>query len=138
MNSICRIMTAAVTLLIIGALGGGALYAGPQGKASNGHSAMVKSKNPMIGMIFCNKMPTGELCPGGTTNTLRVSGEVAPRWRADIHQYNKAMEAAQQRLLAEARRTLSAQQYSQVAQWFEKGLNPLMNQLLVEQGRVAK
>lgn len=138
MNNMCRIMTAAVALFIIGVLSAGALYGGAQGKVSNADSAMAKGKNPMIGMIFCDKMQTGELCPGGTANTLKISGEAGARWRADIHQYNKAVEAANERLLAEAKRTLSPQQYSQVKLWFAKGLNPLMNQLLVEQGRMPK
>ncbi|MDE3181724.1 MAG: hypothetical protein KGM47_18925 [Acidobacteriota bacterium] len=137
MRNIGRI-TMAVVALIIGILSVAAVYSIAQGKPSNRNSAMASGKNPMVGMVFCNKMSTGELCPGGTANTLKLSGEVATRWRADVHQYNKAVEAANRRLLAEANRTLSPQQYSEVTRWFAKGLNPLMNQLLVAQGRLAQ
>ena len=109
-----------------------------QNKSSSESTSMTNTRNPMAGMVFCDKMQTGELCPEGTMNTLKLSGEAAKRWEADVHEYNKAIEAANMHLLAEGRHTLTPQQYSEVKLWFAKGLNPLMNRLLADQGRLPK
>ncbi|MGH7985420.1 MAG: hypothetical protein ACREQX_03935 [Candidatus Binataceae bacterium] len=133
-----RISACVVAALIFGGLGISDNYAAAQGKTSSGHGAMANGKNPMVGMVFCDKMQTAELCPRGTSNTLKLSGKTAVRWQAEVHQYNKAIEAANQRLLTQARNILPPQQYRQIAEWFAKGLNPPMNQLLVTQGRLGK
>lgn len=113
-------------------------YGFAQNKSSSESTSMTNAKNPMVGMVFCDKMQTGELCPGGTTNTLKLSGEAAKQWTADVHEYDKSVEAANAHLLANAKHVLSPEQYSEVQSWFAKGLNPLMNRLLVEQGRMPK
>lgn len=138
MKNSLQILACTAAALIMGALSMSAYYGAAQGKPSSGNAAMASGKSPMIGMVFCDKMQTGESCPRGTSNTLKLSGETATHWQADVHQYDQAVEAANKRLLAQAKRTLSPQQYSQIAGWFEKGLNPLMNHLLVANGRLAQ
>lgn len=133
-----RVVLLGFATLSIGILGIGSRLAVAQQKQTGGNSEMAGGKNPMIGMIFCDKMQTGELCPRGTANTLKLSGEANERWLAAVHEYDKAIEAANRRFLAECKPVLSPQQYSETSGWFEKGLNPLLNKLLVEQGRLEK
>lgn len=137
-RQIMTVRNLGLTVLFVSAICLAVGYGFAQNKSSSESTSMTNAKNPMVRMVFCDKMQTGELCPGGTMNTLKLSGEAAKRWETDVHEYNKAIEAANSHLLAEGQHVLTPQQYSEVKLWFAKGLNPLMNRLLADQGRMPK
>lgn len=118
------------------ALGVGTLGLGAAQTAKPSAHHGINSDNPMAGMVFCNKMQTGELCPTGTFYTLKVRNDAKAKWAATIEQYNDAIEAANRRLLSGSKPLLDAKQYSEMQRFLSPGLNPLMNQLLTREGRM--
>lgn len=67
--------------------------------------------------VFCPVKSTGQLCDHGTAALLKLSGETRARWVAAVRDYNRAVEAAQRRLVGEAGRFLSAQEVAQLQAW---------------------
>lgn len=123
-------------MLAFGSLQSTAQDKGAQSTAKTNHGHGINPKNPMMGMVFCNKMQTGELCPTGTFYTLKLPPQAGTKWAADIEQYDQSIEAANKRLLAQTKPLLTASQYSELQQFLAPGLNPLMNELLVKEGRM--
>lgn len=81
--------------------------------------------------IFCSHLSAGQLCLGGTPNVLKVEGAAKQRWTDAGRRYNQAVDAATKQLLADAKTTLTPEQYATVQKWFDKGVNELLNQLLL-------
>jgi hypothetical protein len=81
--------------------------------------------------IFCSHLSAGQLCLGGTPNVLKLDGAAKQRWTDAARRYNQAVDAATKQLLADAKTTLTPEQYATLQKWFDKGVNELLNQLLV-------
>lgn len=81
--------------------------------------------------IFCSHLSAGQLCLGGTPNVLKLEGAAKQRWTDAGRRYNQAVDAATRQLLADAKTTLTPEQYATVQKWFDKGVNELLNQLLL-------
>lgn len=81
--------------------------------------------------IFCSHLSAGQLCLGGTPNVLKLEGAAKQRWTDAGRRYNQAVDAATKQLLADAKTTLTPEQYATVQKWFDKGVNELLNQLLL-------
>lgn len=85
--------------------------------------------------VFCEGMSAGQLCPTGSGAVLRLEGAKKERWLAAANKYNQAVDAATKAFLADAKTTLSPQEFAQVEKWFDKNLNVLMNQQLLSGAR---
>ena len=102
--------------------------AGQQSKMDMPKMDMSKMDRP--GTVFCPGMSTGQLCPMGTVNTLKLTGAKKQKWTEAANRYNKAVDAATKQLLEDSKTTLSPEEYAQVEKWFAEGLNPEINRLL--------
>jgi len=109
-----------VTVAIVGVT---ALSADAQ-NSSQGQSSAAKQE------VFCEGLSAGQLCPTGSSAVLRLDGAKKERWLAATKKYNQAVDAATKAFLADAKATLSPQDYASVEKWFDKNLNVLMNQQL--------
>ena len=94
--------------------------------------------NPDMEHIFCPTMKTGQVCSHGTAATLKLQGEDAEAWVALARKYNRAVNAATERLFTDAETVLSAEQLAQLKAWFAVGLNPQINDLLYAKGLGTK
>lgn len=123
-----RVRTA--TWSVIGVVLGIALLSvGGQNGASAQTQGAVRQE------VFCEGMSAGQLCPTGSSAVLRLEGAKKERWLAATKKYNDAVDAATKTFLAEAKTTLSPQEYASVEKWFDKNLNVLMNEGLLSSTR---
>ena len=83
--------------------------------------------------VFCGGLSTGQLCLSGAPNVLKLDDSQKPRWTEAARQYNKAVDAATKQFLEQSKPVLSAEQFDRMQKWFAKGLNPLLNQVLIPQ-----
>ena len=81
--------------------------------------------------MFCSGLPTGQLCLHGSPNVLKLNGTKKERWIEAGGQYNKAVDTATKKLLAQAKTILSREEYASVEKWFAKSLNVLLNEQLI-------
>ena len=81
--------------------------------------------------IFCSHLSAGQLCLGGTPNVLKLDGAAKQRWTDAARRYNQTVDAATKQLLSDAKTTLTPEQYATLQKWFDKGVNELLNQLLL-------
>ncbi len=77
-------------------------------------------------------MTTGQLCSEGTSAVLRVDGKTREQWVTAARKYNKAVGAATEQLMKDARDILTPDQMVELTTWFEKGFNTQINQLLAQ------
>ncbi len=81
--------------------------------------------------VFCEGLSAGQLCLSGTPSELKLDGTKKERWVEAGRQYNKNVDAATKQLLAQAKTILSPEEYARVEKWFDKGLNVVLNQVLI-------
>ena len=137
-----KLMKGASLAAIVGTLTLGTLYAQehPTGHehlpAQSQVASTVEADGP--GTIFCPTMKTGQLCSHGTADTLGLEGAKREAWIAAARRYNRAVDEATKHLLSEADSLLTSKEKAEVERWFEKGLNPQINQLLNVAAKPAK
>ena len=83
--------------------------------------------------VFCSGLSTGQLCLSGAPNVLKLTDTQKPRWTEAARQYNKAVDTATKQLLEQSKPILSPEQFATMQKWFETGLNPMLNQILIPQ-----
>lgn len=81
--------------------------------------------------VFCSGLSAGQLCLHGSPNVLKLDGTKKERWIEAGRQYNKGVDAATKQLLTQAKTILSPEEYASVEKWFNKGLNEVLNQVLI-------
>lgn len=107
----------------------GVLYVGLlSAKAQDTKPTQTQAAKPEV---FCEGMSAGQLCPTGSSAVLKLEGAKKERWLAATNKYNQAVDAATKAFLADAKATLTPQEYASVEKWFDKNLNVLMNQQLL-------
>lgn len=112
-------------MVMVAIVGVAALSADAQNSSqAQGQSPAAKQE------VFCEGLSAGQLCPTGSSAVLRLDGAKKERWLAATRKYNQAVDAATKAFLADAKATLSPQEYASVEKWFDKNLNVLMNQQL--------
>lgn len=125
-----RTMSTGIGLAIAGVFGVALLSA--EAQSSNPASSQSSTAKQEV---FCEGMSAGQLCPTGSSAVLRLEGAKKERWLAATKKYNDAVDAATKTFLADAKTTLSPQEYASVEKWFDKNLNVLMNQQLLSPTR---
>jgi hypothetical protein len=88
--------------------------------------------------VFCEGLSAGQLCLSGTPSELKLDGTKKERWVEAGRQYNKSVDAATKQLLAQAKTILSPEEYARVEKWFDKGLNVVLNQVLIGEPATQK
>ena len=83
--------------------------------------------------VFCSHLSTGQLCLSGAPNVLKLDDAQKPRWTEAARQYNKAVDVATKQFLEQSKPILSPEQFARMQKWFETGLNPVLNQILIPQ-----
>ena len=83
--------------------------------------------------VFCSGLSTGQLCLHGAPNVLKLDDAQKRRWTEAARQYNKAVDTATKQFLEQSKPILSPEQFASVQKWFDKGLNPVLNQILIPQ-----
>ena len=83
--------------------------------------------------VFCTGLSTGQLCLSGAPNVLKLDDAQKQRWTEAARQYNKAVDGATKQFLEQSKPILSAEQFARMQKWFDKGLNPVLNQILIPQ-----
>jgi hypothetical protein len=81
--------------------------------------------------IFCSHMGTGQLCPGNA-QMFNLGGAKKERYEEALNSYNKAVDAAQMRFLADVKDKvgLPDAELALAKTWFDVGLNPEINKIL--------
>lgn len=139
MKNMNRNVVTLASIAVLGALFGVGMLFGQEHGAGHGATAVGKSSGgDMSQAIFCPAKSTGQLCTHGTSDVLKLSGTKRQSWTDAQNRYNKAVEAATKQLLEDAKATLSPEEYTQVENWFAKGLNPEINRLLAAKEVAAK
>jgi hypothetical protein len=83
--------------------------------------------------IFCSALPAGQLCPHGTTQLLKLDGAKKQSWNEAVNQYNKTVDSATKRLLAQAKASLSPEELATVQKWFDNSVNAQLDRQLLAQ-----
>ena len=83
--------------------------------------------------VFCSHLSTGQLCLSAAPNVLKLDDAQKARWSEAARQYNKAVDAATKQFLEQSKPILSADQFGKMQKWFDTGLNPVLNQILIPQ-----
>jgi len=81
--------------------------------------------------VFCEGLSAGQLCLSATPRELKLEGAKLEQWRQVAREYNKSVDAATKQLLAQSKTILSVDEYAKVERWFDKGLNEVLNQVLL-------
>lgn len=124
---ITRTAVNSAVLIMAILVGAGVLVA--QGQTSKQQS---QQKAPEL-EVFCAGLSTGQLCLSGAPNVLKLDDGQKQRWTEAARQYNKAVDAATKRFMEQSKPILSAEQFAMMQKWFDKGLNPVLNQILIPQ-----
>lgn len=83
--------------------------------------------------VFCDGLSTGQLCLSSAPKVLKLDEAQKQRWTEAARQYNKGIDAATKQFLEQSKPILSPEQFASMQKWFEKGLNPVLNQMLMPQ-----
>jgi hypothetical protein len=120
----------AVALAVSALIGAGILRAHSQ---TAGHQAQHQQPGHQEPEreVFCSGLSAGQLCLHGTPNVLKLDGAKKDQWIQAARGYNKGVDASTKHLLAQAKKILSPEEYASVEKWFDKGLNPVLNQVLL-------
>src|SRR5712692_7641350 len=94
------------------------------------HNRQAHHQEPEL-EVFCSGLSAGQLCLHGSPNVLKLDGAKKERWVEAGRQYNKSVDVATKQLLAQAKTILSPEEYASVEKWFNKGLNEVLNQVLI-------
>lgn len=81
--------------------------------------------------VFCEGLSAGQLCLSATPRELKLEGAKRDQWIEAAREYNKSVDAATKQLLARSKTVLSPEEYARVEAWFDKGLNVVLNQVLI-------
>lgn len=81
--------------------------------------------------VFCEGLSAGQLCLSATPRELKLEGAKREQWVQAAREYNKSVDAATKQLLARSKTVLSPEEYARVEAWFDKGLNVVLNQVLI-------
>ena len=81
--------------------------------------------------VFCEGLSAGQLCLGGAPRELKLEGAKLEQWRQVAREYNKSVDAATKQLLAQSKTILTTDEHAKVERWFDKGLNEVLNQILL-------
>jgi hypothetical protein len=81
--------------------------------------------------VFCEGLSAGQLCVSGAPRELKLEGAKLEQWRQVAREYNKSVDAATKQLLAQSKTILTTDEYAKVERWFDKGLNEVLNQILL-------
>jgi len=121
-------MKAAIrTTAVLGLLVGLAAVPGASGLSGQTPATSSSAKQE----VFCEGLSAGQLCLSGTVDVLKLDGDKRQQWTGAARRYNQAVSAATKQLLAEAKTTLSPEEFAKVEKWFDKNLNLLLNQILL-------
>ena len=115
--------------LVTGGLTARAQKVEPSGQQAQ-HKQQAQHQEPER-EIFCSHLSASQLCLGGTPSVLKLDGAAKQRWMDAAKRDNQAVDAATKQLLADAKPTLTSEQYATVQEWFDEGVNELLNQLLL-------
>ena len=83
--------------------------------------------------VFCSGLSTGQICLSGAPNVLKLDDAQKPRWTEAARQYNKAVDTATKQFMEQSKPILSSEQFATMQRWFDTGLNPMLNQILIPQ-----
>ena len=119
------VLVAAATLV-----GAGVLAAQGQAHEQAQHTQQAHHQEAEL-EVFCSGLSAGQLCLHGSPNVLKLDGAKKERWVEAGRQYNKSVDVATKQLLAQAKTILSPDEYASVEKWFNKGLNEVLNQVLI-------
>ena len=127
-----ELMKGASLAAFVGALTLGTVYAQehPAGHEQHGAATPQAASAAEPSEIFCPTMKTGQLCSHGTADALSLEGVKREAWIAAARRYNRAVDEATKHLLSDADSLLTPKEKAEVERWFQKGLNPQINQLL--------
>lgn len=103
-------------------VGVGALWA----QGQSGHQPQAQAAGHPE-EVFCSHMSTGQLCTPGTAAILKLDGAKRDRWSAIARKYNDGVGAATKQFLADAKTTLSSQEFAIVEKWFAHSVNEQLN-----------
>jgi hypothetical protein len=117
--------TATLGFIVALAIVVGASVLWAQGQAG-GHQQQGQAVGPPE-EVFCSHMSTGQLCSPGTAAILKLEGAKRDRWTAIAKKYNEGVAAATKRFLAEAKATLTPQEFATVEKWFTHEVNEQLN-----------
>lgn len=104
-------------------VGAGALWA--QGQAG-GHQPQGKAAGHPS-EVFCSHLSTGQLCTPGAATLLKLEGAKRDRWSAIAKKYNEGVAASTKEFLADAKASLSPQEFATVEKWFAHSVNEQLN-----------
>ena len=107
----------------------------PAAKTAAKPAAKASTEVAAVPEIFCPTMKTGQLCSHGTGDALKLTGEKYDKWVESVRKYNKAVDVATVQLQADVKSMLTPQQNAELQRWFALGLNPQMNDLLLQASR---
>jgi len=97
---------------------------------SQRHGQQARSQEPER-EVFCSHLSSGQLCLSGAPNILKLDGTKKEQWLAAAREYNKSVGASTKQLLAQAKAILSPEEYATMEKWFDKGLNEVLNGVLI-------
>ena len=130
---ITRTLVYGVVLMLATLVGAGVVVAQSHAQEHQAPSKQqAQPKEPEL-EVFCSGLSTGQLCLQAAPNVLRLNDAQKQRWTEAARQYNKAVDTATKQFLEQSKPILSPEQFASVQKWFDKGLNPVLNQILIPQ-----
>ena len=130
---ITRTVVYGAVLMLATLVGAGVLLAQSHAQEHQAPSKQqVQQKAPEL-EVFCSGLSTGQLCLSGAPNVLKLDDAQKQRWTEAARQYNKAVDTATKQLLEQSKPILSPEQFATMQKWFDRGLNPVLNQILIPQ-----
>ena len=130
---ITRPVVYGAVLMLATLVGAGVLLAQSHAQEHQAPSKQqARHKEPEL-EVFCSGLSTGQLCLHGAPNVLKLDDAQKQRWTEAARQYNKAVDTATKQFLEQSKPILSPEQFASVQKWFDKGLNPVLNQILIPQ-----
>lgn len=126
-----RTKTFGFVVAVTALMGAGVLFAQSH-EHQQASKQQAQQKAPEL-EVFCSGLSTGQLCLSGAPNVLKLDDSQKVRWTDAARQYNKAVDAATKQFLEQSKPILSPEQFVRMQKWFDKGLNPLLNQVLIPQ-----
>ncbi len=117
-----RVAAVGGVFLIVGALGVGALWT---------DEPVFAQQHETAAEIFCEGLGLGQFCLQKAPSVLGLTDAQAEAWTEAALRYNRAVDTAATQLVEESGAILSPDQLATLEQWFDKGLNVVLNQVLL-------
>ena len=130
---ITRTILCGAVLVLATSVGAGVVVAQSHAQEYQAASKQqVQHEEPEL-EVFCSGLSTGQICLHGAPNVLKLADTQKPRWTEAARQYNKAVDTATKQFLEQSKPILSPEQFATMQKWFETGLNPVLNQIVIPQ-----